>query len=95
MWRPIAELKPELWQRYVVRLPNGWWGIAMWKFNSRWGDHEHNPNRHSQTAEDLEFSRTHTQPYFGDPEESDDYDMALPVNTPTHFIDVRPLPTSG
>lgn len=92
MWKPISELEPELWQRYVVRWPDGEWGIAMWKYNSRWGEHEYAHGKKMTTDDEREFSRTHPQPYFGDPNEQDDYDQALPENAPTHFIDVRPIP---
>lgn len=78
MWRPIAELDPILGRNYVVRWRNGEWGVSMWKTNSRW-------------EKDAAMLRTHPQPYFGDTCEYDDYDMALPENAPTHYIDIESI----
>ena len=94
MWQPIADLNPTLWKRYVVMWRNGEWGVAMWKYNSRWGEHEYAFGR-KMTDDEREFSRTHPQPYFGAPDEGDDYDDALPENAPTHFIEVEPLPAEA
>ena len=53
--------------------PNGSWGVVMWKTNPRWDD-------------DQEMLKTHPQPYFGDPDEFDDYDMAMPENAPSMYL---------
>lgn len=81
-WRPISELKPVLGESYVVAWPDGNWSVVMWKENPRW------PSKMEdcKTDEEKEFLAAHPQPYFGDPVELDDYDMARPSNAPVLYL---------
>lgn len=58
----------------------------MWKTNARLDDKPY------LTDEQRNELRKYRQPYFGDPVESDDYDMAIPENAPTHYVELSDPP---
>jgi hypothetical protein len=78
-WRLVADKKPALWQN-VICWREGWPEpqALMWKTNDRIT---------RAVAEGHADGMVDT--YFGDPNESDDYELARPENWPTHWM---PLP---
>lgn len=88
-WRPISELKPVLRERYIVAKPGDDWYVAKWKMNSRLDPPAHRALTNTERAERAQF----VQPYFGHPEEMDDYDEAKPENAPTLYYAVDAVPS--
>jgi hypothetical protein len=68
--------------------------FLRWKTNQRFvRDRERvrdNPERFPE--EDRKWLAERLDSYFGDPEESDDYDLAMPQNAPTHWLPLPKLP---
>jgi hypothetical protein len=56
--------------------------LLVWKTNRRLIV---DPERRL-SPEDEAFLKARSASYFGDPQEDDDYDLALPENAPTHWL---------
>lgn len=85
-WRPISEAPkdgtPVLCWREGWALPGT---LLVWKHNTRL-----DPPRHREmSVEEREWLSVRTPHYWGDPNEMDDYGLAVVGHGPTHFM---PLP---
>lgn len=85
-WHPI-QTAPRTGSRVLVcwegRGPPWLPEIMIWKTNSRIVDAR---ERGYDVGPQVDS-------YFGDPDESDDYELADPKNFPTHWLPIPPVPS--
>lgn len=59
------------------------WATLVWKINRRISE-----------AHRQEVFLDRSTSYFGDPNEMDDYDLAIAANQPTHWFDLPDVPAA-
>ncbi len=91
-WQPIETCPREEDKMYVVAWAGGGVAFLRWKTNSRMVENKRRVVRGGVSGAERAWVEERLATYFGDPEESDDYDLARIDSQPTHWMPLTDPP---